>query len=421
MPKPTSVPGWNAPDTAVVEPLAGEKNAGFAPGYKPPAEYFNWFWRLVSTWITWLRDFESTTHTWTSPTNIFNGNGTDAPLRANSTGLNSAVLATSQDGAPAVSGVANALDQPGIEGTNAVDGPGVWGKGRLTKPGVKGTSAGGTGSGVEGTGGTGASGVKGIGGDNGGGPAGPGVHGVAGTGVGGSPAGVKGDGPTGVLGTATGGGEGVKGVAGPSGSGGDGVLGQGTGPGSGGVRGVGGIGDATTAGGIGVYGVGGGSGGAGGGGPGGKFERADGNSSKPAIEVVNGSIAHAASPASNVSLVNQFTGLMYPKAWALVRWAGVGNATILAGQNITSVVIENAPIDGRVSVNLAANMASVNYGVFIQGQLSAQVGYEVENSKATNGFKFREVGLYGGNEGLYSLGANMVSPHGVLIMVFGAQ
>lgn len=39
------VPVWNAPGTEPPETL---KNTGFQVGYKPPADYFNWFWHAVS-------------------------------------------------------------------------------------------------------------------------------------------------------------------------------------------------------------------------------------------------------------------------------------------------------------------------------------------------------------------------------------
>ena len=40
-----NVPEWNA---AGSEPPASLKNSGFQAGYKPPADYFNWFWYAVS-------------------------------------------------------------------------------------------------------------------------------------------------------------------------------------------------------------------------------------------------------------------------------------------------------------------------------------------------------------------------------------
>lgn len=47
------VPAWGA---AGVEPPASLKASGFAPGYKPPADYFNWFWYSVSQCLAELQD-----------------------------------------------------------------------------------------------------------------------------------------------------------------------------------------------------------------------------------------------------------------------------------------------------------------------------------------------------------------------------
>lgn len=48
-----TVPVWNAEGT---EPPSSLKNSGFAAGYKPPADYFNWFWYNVSQCLTELQD-----------------------------------------------------------------------------------------------------------------------------------------------------------------------------------------------------------------------------------------------------------------------------------------------------------------------------------------------------------------------------
>lgn len=47
------VPTWNA---AGSEPPDTLKNTGFQAGYKPPAEYFNWFWRGVSQCLRELQE-----------------------------------------------------------------------------------------------------------------------------------------------------------------------------------------------------------------------------------------------------------------------------------------------------------------------------------------------------------------------------
>jgi hypothetical protein len=51
MAKPDYV-GW-IPDntTNIVEPPDGKKDAGWAPVEKPPAQYFNWLFNLLSQWV----------------------------------------------------------------------------------------------------------------------------------------------------------------------------------------------------------------------------------------------------------------------------------------------------------------------------------------------------------------------------------
>lgn len=46
-------PGWEAEGT---EPSSSLKSEGFKTGYKPPAAYFNWFWKRVSKCITELQE-----------------------------------------------------------------------------------------------------------------------------------------------------------------------------------------------------------------------------------------------------------------------------------------------------------------------------------------------------------------------------
>ena len=46
------VPEWNAVGS---EPPSSLKNSGFQAGYKPPADYFNWFWHSVSEALTELQ------------------------------------------------------------------------------------------------------------------------------------------------------------------------------------------------------------------------------------------------------------------------------------------------------------------------------------------------------------------------------
>lgn len=66
MAKPTTVPtfatdtnypagahGWNGTSTKTA-PLAGKLAEGFEPGEFPPAQYFNWLFFWICSWIVWL-------------------------------------------------------------------------------------------------------------------------------------------------------------------------------------------------------------------------------------------------------------------------------------------------------------------------------------------------------------------------------
>src|SRR4051812_1478405 len=59
--KPVSLPRWGEDVAGVVgpneaEPLETKKDAGWVPGEEPPAEYFNWYKRLVYKWVAYLKD-----------------------------------------------------------------------------------------------------------------------------------------------------------------------------------------------------------------------------------------------------------------------------------------------------------------------------------------------------------------------------
>lgn len=60
MAKPSSVPGWGG--TTTPAPDAGEQTAGFASGDKPPFQWVNWFWNLVSDWLTFLDTVPAVNH-----------------------------------------------------------------------------------------------------------------------------------------------------------------------------------------------------------------------------------------------------------------------------------------------------------------------------------------------------------------------
>ncbi|MFZ5440448.1 MAG: hypothetical protein ACOZQL_10590 [Myxococcota bacterium] len=66
MPKPTNLAEWGTGAAPITEPLLAEKQAGWAVSTKPPAQWFNWWMKLVHLWIVWLDAFESTAHTWSA-------------------------------------------------------------------------------------------------------------------------------------------------------------------------------------------------------------------------------------------------------------------------------------------------------------------------------------------------------------------
>jgi hypothetical protein len=116
--KPTNKAEWATGGASITEPLLAEKQAGWPVAFKPPAQWFNWWMKLVHQWILWLDAFETEAHTWTV-------------LQT----FNAGVLAASFGAAPGT---------PGIRGTNALAG--------ATASAILGSTTAGTGaSGVRGT------------------------------------------------------------------------------------------------------------------------------------------------------------------------------------------------------------------------------------------------------------------------------
>lgn len=69
MAKPTETFTWATdPGATVLEPLIGEKAAGFAigPGNKPRASWMNYLFRTVGQWISWLDGLAGEAFTWTA-------------------------------------------------------------------------------------------------------------------------------------------------------------------------------------------------------------------------------------------------------------------------------------------------------------------------------------------------------------------
>lgn len=64
--KPTNIAEWGTGAAPIVEPTTPQKQAGWPVDYKPPAQWFNWWMKLVHLWIVWLDAFETEAHTWTA-------------------------------------------------------------------------------------------------------------------------------------------------------------------------------------------------------------------------------------------------------------------------------------------------------------------------------------------------------------------
>jgi len=62
--KPTNLAVWATGAAPITEPLLAEKQAGWAVASKPPAQWFNWWMKLVHQWLVWLDAFEADPHTW---------------------------------------------------------------------------------------------------------------------------------------------------------------------------------------------------------------------------------------------------------------------------------------------------------------------------------------------------------------------
>lgn len=65
--KPTNLAEWATDGgAAVTEPTLPEKQTGWVVDTKPPAQWFNWWQKLVHQWVVWLDAFESEAHTWSA-------------------------------------------------------------------------------------------------------------------------------------------------------------------------------------------------------------------------------------------------------------------------------------------------------------------------------------------------------------------
>lgn len=374
--KPASVPRWaedigGTPSANIVEPASSQKDSGWpGGGYKPPAEFFNWFQQLTYRWILYLQDLENQAITWTA-LHVFQKKVTiTAGVASNHAG---AVIKGDGSGAGVTGTGGDTAGTSGVHGTGGVGGgigvkgtaigayPGVEGTGGgsgTAAPGVKGTGGVGGSAGVEGTGGGAGAGVKGTGGASG-------APGVEGTGTnnnaGGSFTGHGG--ASGVV--ATGGAsDGTGGTFTGGASNANGLTGTGTGIGTG-VVGTGG------ASGIGVY--------------------ASGNGGSPALVVAAGHAQFTGTQptkSADPGLNNMACGTNQVKAWGWLK-SGAGTPVIEDGYNASVTLSGNAFV-----VAFARNMANANYSVTV-----TQDNYTSQNkiwtftvgSKTVSGF---EINVY---------------------------
>lgn len=85
MSRPTTTPEWDATGNTST-PSPARKTSGWlgatatTPGDKPPAQEFNWFWNLVSTWLSWLSsNGASRVTSYEAATGAVTGIGSDTP------------------------------------------------------------------------------------------------------------------------------------------------------------------------------------------------------------------------------------------------------------------------------------------------------------------------------------------------------
>jgi len=95
MAKPTSKPDWIPDDDPekIEAPSGSKQNTGWLSGEKPPFQFFNWFWNLLSKWIAYLE-------TITDCVPVANGgtNATTAATARSNLGLAGALLGDTTDG-----------------------------------------------------------------------------------------------------------------------------------------------------------------------------------------------------------------------------------------------------------------------------------------------------------------------------------
>ncbi len=193
--KPAELPRWEeasgdqgVPGGVEIDPASGVKDVGWTVAEKPPAQYMNWWMRLVYDWVQWLNDLTNQALTWVALHTFQKGISV-----TQSTTNSDAIDATGNGTGAGISGSGGTTNAPGVRGTGGGTGPGLKGTGGSTGaggPGVSGTGAGSgdqaggffTGGATNGPGVTGSGDGSGAGVVGGGGATGPGLSATAGGG-----------------------------------------------------------------------------------------------------------------------------------------------------------------------------------------------------------------------------------------------
>lgn len=358
--KPGNLAEWATGGSALItEPLLAEKQDGWVPETRPPAQWFNWWMNLAHLWFVWLDAFESEAHTW-SALQTFSAGIT--VTKGGTSGGDAAIIATGPNGAgaAAVFGTAGS-GTAGIGGrfvSTAASGYGVLADGVLA-----GLAAIGDAYGIYSEGGTL-----------------PGVYSFSATNYGGEFRGSTSSGNSaGVRGEGGGTGNAACGVLGVGSSGGSpGVIGTGTGSGGSGNGGnfynsataAAGVAAANfvsqNANGVGGWGVGTGS-------YEGILAEASGNApalrafrtaGPTALEVIkaDGSISldDAIIPAPNVGTPNLLTKGSLVQAWAVIDFNGTGAPTLFDGYNIDTLTqATGGGGNGNVTIDFTAAFGDV--------------------------------------------------------------
>lgn len=371
--KPTNLAEWATGAAPIVEPSLPQKQAGWATGTKPPAQWFNWWWKLVHQWIVWLDAFESEFHTWTAfqqfdaGVEVERASGPSTALQVNHLGTGDALVAVGTGGkavyAESPNGSVYGLAPVGsvatigfgVKGeTDDAVAPALWGLVNVatgtglqldgsTLAGVTLINGSATGAGARGL-----DLLADLWGLRGTANAGQGVIGV------GSVNGVRGEGKAatngiGVNGLGAGTGLGGRFQGGTNAPGADLIAGGGnnygvTSVGSGNAPGVVGIGGAT--------------------GVGGRFLAGTLVNTDPAIIPVGPvSFVEAGDPATSANVSQLLHRKQVNRCWALVALNGTAAPTILDAVGITSVAQQTVG-NGVIDVTMAQAMANTSYGVF---------------------------------------------------------